>query len=236
MTQESPNEKSFFLQWLELPSPEFWKAASLLVGVQLVTGLLAVSLSAYFSYDANLSSIESTLKEQISNVSQEVERRAFPPGIGEDGVISVADLPESLIIDLSTRFPDPITLVDKNGSVIRTIQPDPSYFKRNLEPARLIVETPERIREQLDRDRVIVNVNATNSTQSETWGLAPIYTGGGELIGGLLIQPLTNSVSYEFARQHNAFYYAISIVVALSLCTILLIGGIRIARKSSRSN
>ena len=223
--REEPELESGLSPWFNLSRSAFWKVAGILIGIQIATGLLAVGLSAYFAYDRSLDFVESTLRIQIDDVAREVERRAFPPGFGTEKVLSVADLPETLVIDLSTRLPDPITLLDKNGGVIRTIQPDPSYFKRNLKPAGLIVETPEHIREELDKDRVIVNVEPRKTDDDETWGLAPIYNGGGELVGGILVQPLTNSIDQQFEGNYSAFYKSIVIVIALSFCTALIIGG-----------
>ena len=106
--------------------------------------------------------------------------------------------------------------------VQRTIQPDASVFKRNIKPSPLTFEAPQNIAEELQKDRVIVKVDGRNATGGTTWGLAPIYNAGGQLIGGLLIQPLTNSIDQQFEGTYRAFYNAIIIVIALSLFTALL--------------
>ena len=82
----------------------------------------------------------------------------------------MADLPETLVIDLSTRLPDPITLLDAEGRVIRTIQPDPSAFKRNLKPGDLVVNVNPNLKKQLQLDRVTVEVDPKETDDGQTWG------------------------------------------------------------------
>ncbi len=225
MMREEHEIESGVAPWFSLSRSAFWKVAGILIGIQIATGLLAVGLSAWFAYDRSLDFVEKTLRVKIDELANEVERRAFPPGAAPEKVFSLSQLPSSLVLDLSTRFPDPITLLDANGAVQRTIQPDASVFKRNIKPSPLTFEAPPNIFEQLRRDRVIVEVDGRNATGGTTWGLAPIYNAGGQLIGGLLIQPLTNSIDQQFEGTYNAFYNAIIIVIALSLFTALFIGG-----------
>lgn len=225
MTLEERKAEVSVSPWFSLSRSAFWKVAGILIGIQLATGLLAVALSAIFAYDRSLDFVEKTIRVRIDEVAGEVERRTFPLGTTGEKVSSIADLPQSMVVDLSTRFPDPITLLDENGVVKRTIQPDPGEFKRPIEAAPLKVETPPNIRETLHQDKVHVYVDERNSPGGTTWGLAPIYNGGGELIGGMLVQPLTNLIDQEFEGTYEAFYRAVQIVVALSVFTALFIGG-----------
>ena len=225
MMREEHEPESGLLPWFSLSRSAFWKVAGILVGIQIATGLLAVALSAWFAYDRSLNFVQKTLRVRIDELAGEVERRAFPPGEALEKVFSISDLPHSLVLDLSTRLPDPITILDSNGAVKRTIQPDASVFKRNIKPGPLMLNAPDNIIDELLKDRVLVNVDPRKTSDGTTWGLAPLYNGGGQLIGGLLIQPLTNSIDQEFEGTYNAFYQAVIIVIALSLFTSLFIGG-----------
>ncbi len=225
MMREEHEAESGLSPWFSLSRSAFWKVAGILVGVQIATGLLAVVLSAIFAYDRSLDFVESTLRVQIDDVADEVERRAFPPGASFEKALSVKDLPETLVIDLSTRLPDPITLLDADGGVIRTIQPDPSFFKRTLKPGDLVVNVHPDIKTKLREDRVTIEVDPKETEDGQTWGLAPLYNGGGDRIGGILVQPLTNSIEQQFEGSYRAFYTAIGIVVAISLLIAVVIGG-----------
>ncbi|MFK7844205.1 MAG: ATP-binding protein [Rhodothermales bacterium] len=225
MNREEHEAESGLSPWFSLSRSAFWKVAGILIGIQIATGLLAVVLSAWFAYDRSLDLVEQTIRVKIDDLATEIERRAFPPGIAPEKVFSLADLPSSLVLDLSTRFPDPITLLDENGQVIRTIQPDASEFDRDLKPGPLVVNTPEDIGAQLLRDRVSIYTDSDEIEGETTYGLAPIYNGGGDIIGGVLIQPLTNSIDQEIVGTYKAFYDAVRYVIAISLFTALFIGG-----------
>ena len=224
MTYEGHENESHVSPWFNLSRSAFWKVAGILIGVQVATGLLAVALSAWFAYDRSLNLVQQTIRVKLDDLAGEVERRAFPLGETGEKVNSLYDLPEALVIDLSNRFPDPITLIDPDGNVIRSIQPDPSEFKTSLEPGPLVQEMPERIRERLERGQIVIRVDSRNTKSGVPWAMAPIFNGAGKPIGGLVIQPLTNTIGQEFDSTQKAFITAVLIVIALSLFTALLLG------------
>ena len=225
MTREEHEGESRLSPWFSLSRSAFWKVAGILIGIQVATGLLAVALSAIFAYDRSLDLVEKALQVKIDVLATEIETRAFSLGSGAEKVYTLDDLPTSLVLDLSTRFPDPITLLDANGRVIRTIQPDPEVFKGVLKPSPLVVNTPRNIGEELTKDRVTVYADRRETEGGITYGVAPIYDGGGTRIGGVLIQPLTNLIDQELLGTYRAFYSAVRYVIVLSLVTALLIGG-----------
>ncbi len=224
MTNEGHVQESYISPWFNLSRSAFWRVAGILIGVQVATGLLAVALSAYFAYERSLNLVKQTIHVRLDDLAGEVERRAFPPGAGTEKVRSLYDLPESLVLDLGTRFPDPITLIDPDGNVIRTIQPDASEFKTRVEPGPLVMQVPERIRDRLERGRILVRVDASNTKTGTTWAMAPIFNGADQLVGALIIQPLTNTIRHEFESTTKAFITAVILVIALSLFTALLLG------------
>ena len=50
----------------------FWRVASILVGVQVATALLAVALSAFFANERSLSLAKNSLELRIDNLAQRV--------------------------------------------------------------------------------------------------------------------------------------------------------------------
>ncbi len=213
--------------WFSLSRSAFWKVAGILVGVQVATGLLAVALSAYFAYDRSLNLVEKTIRVRLDDLAGEVERRAFPPGSSPEKVRSLQDpLPESLLLDLASRFPDPISLLDENGNVLHTIQPNPAVFKGRLEAGPLIVTAPDHIRQRLERSRVHVRLDQMSMSGDMTWAMAPIYDAGDRLVGGLLVQPLTNSIRRELADTNSAYVSAFLIIITLSVFTALIFGAV----------
>ena len=224
MNHEENGAEPTTTPWFSLSGSAFWKVAGILVGVQAVNGLLAVALSAWLAYDRSLDLITETIQARLNDLAGEVELRAFPPGAGQEKVRSLYDLPETLVLDLSTRFPDPITLLDPSGSAFRTVQPSVEEFKNRLEPAPLVVEVPPDIKEYLEVGRIHVEASAKNVANGTTWAVAPIYDAANRPVGGLLIQPLTNSINQELFSTSRRFISAVGVVIALSLFTAVLLG------------
>ncbi len=210
--------------WFSLSRSAFWKVAGILVGVQVATGLIAIALSAWLGFDRSLDLIQQTIHARLEELASEVERRAFPPGAGLEKAESLYNLPGPLLIDLSSRFPDPIILLNANGSAIRVVQPNPSVFDARLEPAPLVVTVPQGIKEKLEKGRIIVEVDALNDDSETAWAVAPIYNAANQLIGGLLIQPLTNTIKLELTATNDAFLRSVAVVIALALFTAVLLG------------
>ena len=113
----------------------FWKVAGILVGVQVVTGLMAVALGAWFANDRSRDLAANSLRLRLDGLAEEVEQRA-DSSLLENGL---AGLPSPVRFDLSRRFRDPVLLLDGNGTVVDTIQPDEAFF---LEPAGMPAEGP----------------------------------------------------------------------------------------------
>ena len=83
--------------------------------ISLFTGLIAIALTARISYDQNLTLIQKTIYAQMNTLAEELELRVFAPGAGPNKVQSLYDLPHNIVVDLSHRLPDPITLLDASG-------------------------------------------------------------------------------------------------------------------------
>ena len=212
------------------PTGTFLKIAGLIAGVKVLIVSATIILVAWLGYDSNMQFIEQTMTVKLGEFANEIERRAFP--VSRDSSAepaSLNDIPNALILDMSTRFPDPMILVDAEGQVLRTIQPDISLFK-NIKMAPLMVTTPANLRDNLRRDRVMVHLSPQYAAGEASWGLAPIYDADARLVGGVLMQPLTNSISQEFRATRNGLISAFLPVIALSIISSLLLSAL-ITRK-----
>lgn len=194
----------------------FWKVAGILISVQIATVFLAVVLSAWFAYDQSLALVETSLRVQLSAVAEEIEQRA-------DLSTGRVELPRLLELDLTTRLPDPIHLVDTSGVVLTMIQPDASAFADPLEEDPGGLAFPANVKGLLERDDVTMQLQAERATG--TWGVVPLYDANGLLAGGFVVQPLTNMMNAELAGTEAAFQRAFIVVALLSGALALLLGG-----------
>ena len=210
-SENNPQENS---DW---PLRSFLNLAGLLICALAITGFLAIGFGAYFNYDRDMDNIEKTITVRLNELSNELERRAFLPGVSESKSKSLADLTAALILDLSTRFPDPIVLLDSDGQMIRTIQPDHAIFRNMNGPVSMSPLIPQHIDHALKRDRVQVNVRPRDTVEQISWASTPIYDADGVLVGGLLIQPLNNTIGAEYKRSKMAWLNAAVLVLGVSI-------------------
>ena len=189
----------------------FWRVAGLLVGVQLVTALVAMALLGVFADARSDELVEGTLQLRLDAVAQEVETRA---AIGPFGEI---DLDPRLRADLGTRFPDPAALLDEAGAVAVAFGAAPDV-------------PPEALR-ALDAGRVAVDLDARPS-----WGIAPILAPDGLPAGAVFVSPLDATRDAVRAGPRTAFVRAavgtavLAVLLALGLgaaFTARLIGPVR---------
>jgi signal transduction histidine kinase len=195
----------------------FWKVAGILVGVQVATGLLAVGLSAWFANDRSLDLAANSLRLRLDDLAQEVEQRA-------DTLLTegLTTLPVPLRLDLARRFPDPLVLLDAEGHLVSTIQPDRDEFPAAMTEPAAVSMLPDDLSGLLAAGDVVVQLDAQQP--EGTWGLAPVYDLDGFLVGGMLVQPLTQSVARELAGTWEAYRQTLYVVVALAGLIALLLG------------
>lgn len=210
--------------WFSLSRSAFWKVAGILVIVQVLTGLITVLITAWLAYGRSLSLVEKTIQVRLNELASEVENRAFLVGGGDENATSLLDLPESLLIDLTTRFPDPVTLIDRDGKDIRTIQPNPAEFDRRLEPSPLFTRLPAGLLDSLRTRNITINMQSSVENAEFSWAATPIFNQQDELIGGLLVQPLTNSIDRELAGGNRPYIATLFFMVGLSGFTAVLLG------------
>lgn len=196
----------------------FWKVAGILVGVQVATGLLAVALSAWFAYDRSLTLVENSLRLRLDRLAEEVEQRADSSLLDQ----GLADLPIPVRIDLGRRFPDPVKLLDAYGTVQATIPPDVAYFAAPAGMPDSSPPLPVDLTGMLANGDIAIEIDEDGPAGS--WGLAPVYDVDGFLVGGLLVQPLTNAKAHELADTRRAFIRALFAVAVLAGGIALVLG------------
>ena len=199
-----------------LSRTSFWKTALILFTIQTVIGIAAISVNAWFVYESETTHLEHILETRVNDFAREIEAKGFS-GAGQH---SLDALPSDLVTDLARTFPDPITLVGPNGEVLKTIQPEASRFQIvNSSPAIFLVQ--EDLTQSLQAGRTIININSSLLQNDYTWASAPLYNADHVLVGGLLLQPLTNTLFREIEGLKKAPKYAGLVVLVLSIVSSL---------------
>ncbi|NNF03385.1 MAG: HAMP domain-containing histidine kinase [Rhodothermales bacterium] len=189
--------------------------AAILIGAQLITGLFAAGLTAWFASDQQRELAATALTSRMDAVAEEIERRAAPLDTG------LNDLPDRLIEDLAWRFPDPIALLAPDGSLLHVVQPasDSAVVRSPLIPPALVPGSDASI------DAVIVD--AGDDVAAGGFAYAPLYDAAGFPVGGLLVQPVRASLDRELegtraaVRQARIVIAVVSVIVALGLGAVL---------------
>lgn len=185
----------------------FGRVAVLVVAAQMLTGFLAVGLSAFLWQGRSLELVRNSLALRLDAVAEEFEgRAAFEPDA--TGLASRIVFSERLLSDLAARFPDPVAVLDVQG-----VPMEPTT--RPVSP-----EVPERLRE----GRVTV------STEDGGWALVPLFDPDGIPAGGLLVQPIEQSLERERGGTREATRRALWIVALIALGSALLLGAAITAR------
>ncbi|MGI9175708.1 MAG: ATP-binding protein [Rhodothermales bacterium] len=192
----------------------FWKVAGMLVGVQIVTALLAIALSHRAAYDQSLALAKHNLRLRLDALASEVEQRT------SFSASTFADVPLPLEIDLASRFPDPVTLLDAEGRPLRAIPPGASV---EGEPGAALT-LPSDLGELLEQGEVVVEME--KKTSAGTWAVAPVYDRESVLAGGVLVQPLGHSIAYALADTRAAYWQKLGTAAGLSALVALALGGL----------
>ena len=195
----------------------FWKVAGILVGVQVATGLLAVGLSAWFAYATSLDLVENSLRLRLDDLAREVEQSADSSLYG-----GLASLSIPLRLTLSARFPDPVILLDAEGQWLETIPPDVNEFPEVTGTPATEPVLPDDLAGFLANGDIVIEID--DDAPGGSWGLAPVYDIDDFLVGGLLVQPLTNSKARELEGTRQALLRALVVVAVLGGIIALVLG------------
>ncbi|MGA1495318.1 MAG: hypothetical protein ACO37D_07970, partial [Rhodothermales bacterium] len=101
----------------------FWKVAPALVALQLLIVAIAAGSTIWFARSAQETLASAALAARVDAVAEEIERRSEGLESGASG------LDEALRLDLAYRFPDPIILLDLDGTVAEPIWPAEGGFE-----------------------------------------------------------------------------------------------------------
>ena len=183
----------------------FWRVAGVLVGVQVATALVAVALSATFASARSERLVRGTVELRLDALAEEVEARAATDVFGG------LRLPARLRLDLPTRFPDPLAVLDTAGAVVDT------FGARGVVPG-----VPAAALAALAEARVAV----VTSGPDGSWALAPILAPDGLPAGALLVRPLTNTLAGELRETRAAFRTATLVTSALAALVALGLGAV----------
>lgn len=181
--------------------------AGLLVGVQLASVVVAVALSTVFARNRSQELLRGTLQLRLDSAAEEVESRATFDAFG------TLALPERAGLDLATRFPDPVAILDASGAVLDT-------FGTWTEAPRL----PPEARTALDAGRIAID------QRGDGWALAPLLAPDGLPAGALYLPSLARTVEQETRGTRTALARAVVLTVLLSVLVALVLGAVVTAR------
>ncbi|HEX8298470.1 MAG TPA: HAMP domain-containing sensor histidine kinase [Rubricoccaceae bacterium] len=187
----------------------FWRVAGVLVGVQVATALVAVALSAAFASARSERLVRGTIELRLDALAEEVETRAATDVFGG------LQVPARLRLDLPTRFPDPLAILDARGAVVDT------FGAGGHVPA-----VPRAAIAALDSARIAVVTDGADGS----WALAPLLAPDGLPAGALLVRPLTLTLDEELRETREAFQTATLVTTLLAALVALGLGAAMTAR------
>lgn len=188
----------------------FWKIAGILIGAQVITGLLAVLLTSYFNTQQRLPLIENTIRQQLDNVAFELELE-----LENQQAVQLAELSISKVLkaNLQTRFPDPLYLLNADGKILLALN--------GKAPAQL----PSSIQAKFIQGKSDVFLDNGNLESNKSYAAAPIFGDNGlVLAGGLMVMPLRKTIQRELQDVNKPYQTALWTVTLLSLLLALVIG------------
>jgi signal transduction histidine kinase len=203
----------------------FWRVAAILIGAQLVTGLFAAGLTAWFASDRQRELAASSLESRMDAVAEEIERRGAPLDGGPGA------LPDRLMDDLAWRFPDPLVLLDPDGTVVTVIPPAEGGEGAAADGVSatedVSVNVPSILSTEDDGAAAeTMIVDPTDALVAGGFAYAPLYDAAGFPVGGILVQPLRRSIDRELAGTRSAVRRARTVIVFVSILTALALGAL----------
>lgn len=188
----------------------FWRVAAILVGVQMLAVLLAISLSAWFAYDRALDLATTSVRLRLDAVAEEIERA------GAWGPAGLDSIPAVLRADLSRRFPDPVYILGSDGAIVARIH-----------PADRVIDSgddwpiPDEVGPVLSEAEITISREGTDG-----WAFAPLFGQAGFPEGGVLVFPLSGTLARELGPAADALARAVAVVLLLVLAIALLLAAL----------
>lgn len=194
----------------------FWKVALVLITAQLAIGILAVGFTAWFARDQQKSLASEAMTARLDAVSEEIERRSAGSDVFKD------HLSEDLKLDLGYRFPDPVFILNLDGSIVETILPASDAFPAAFIDTTVVSTLPDII--ELEETFTEIFIDVSDEKVPGGYASAPLLDSGGFPVGFLVIQPVRQSIALELADTNAAFRKSIRLISGLSIVVALLLG------------
>lgn len=192
-----------------------WRVAGILIGVQVLIAAVAVLLTFLLSYGHSLRLAANSVRLRVDAAAVEIEERADlrePP----------QSLAQEVLIDLVSRFEDPVFLLYGEGQDFE-VESDGRlsvlHHPSNAGPPSPIRQAA---REAVAEDSLAISLARPLSTNS--WAIAPLYDEDGFRVGGLLIYPLSATLDAELADTRTAYRRSAMLVSTLAVLMALVLG------------
>ena len=196
----------------------FWKVAPSLVILQLTIVAIAAGFTLWYARSAQQTLASAAMAARLDATAEEIERRS-------NGLEAGADhLDEALLLDLSYRFPDPLILVDLDGTAADPIWPAPDGFELDIPFVDSSWQEPSWIQLEEAYDDVVIDLSDDDVPGG--FASAPLYDAAGFPVGMLVVQPLTRSLRLELAESRTAFQQSVKAVAILAVFLALVFGGL----------
>jgi signal transduction histidine kinase len=195
----------------------FWKVAPSLVILQLTIVAIAAGFTISYARSAQQTLASAAMAARLDATAEEIERRS-------NGLESGADnLDEALLLDLSYRFPDPMVLLDLDGSAAHPIWPASDGFDLDAPFIDSTWQEPSWVQLEEAYDDVVIDLSDDDVPGG--FASAPLYDEAGFPVGLLVVQPLTRSLNLELAESREAFRQSVEVVAVLAIMLALVFGG-----------
>ncbi len=193
----------------------FWRVAGILVGVQVLIAAVAVLLTFQLSYDHFLRLAANSVRLRLDAAALEMEERVDLRG-------HLDGLPASVLIDIQSRFEDPVFLLQEDGRDFAILSDgrvaDLGENESPKVPSTILIDA----REAFVADSLALSL--ARPLQSGSWAAAPLYDADGFRAGGLLVFPLSQTLDAELAATRSAYLRSAILVSALAVFMAVVLG------------
>ena len=196
----------------------FWKVAPALVILQLVSVAITAGFIILYAQGAQETLASTALAARVDATAEEIERRTNGLALGADS------LDASLRLDLSYRFPDPLILVNLDGSAAEPVWPAPDGFPSESQFEDSTWTEPSFIQLEEAYDDVVIDLSDDDVPGG--FASAPLYDAAGFPVGLLVVQPLTRSLDLELSESRTAFRQSVQNGAVLAIAIAFLFGAL----------
>ncbi len=194
----------------------FWRVSGALVAAQLATGLLAIWFTVWFASDRSADLAENSLRVRIDALAEEIERAGAPLELG------LEQLPEKILANLSYRFPDPVSLLDIDGQLLGVFYPASDAFEGPVSDSTVKPVVPGNAEARIAAGDI--TVDRSDDAVAGGSAIAALYDPSGIIVGGVMVQPITETMARELAPTRSAFRRALWTVILVAVAMAISLG------------